>query len=482
MGDLKETLIQITGSLDHFLPEITLGVLVIIAATAVGFFSALGFVLWQWHGLAPGDSQVLFTGMLRLDNMAVFLKGIFLIASLITLLMAYNEVRQRTKVEHAVFFGSLVAALLGAFLLVMATNLLMIYLAIELISISSYILTALGLKKSSAEAGLKYLLTGALASGILLYGLSWVYGSTGTMDVTAVEFANRLIEGPALPLAVSAILVIVGISFKLSAFPLHIWAPDVYQVAPTSVVAFFSVVPKLAGMVVLFKFVMALHNFGEGAVNWQLILSIIAIATLTIGNFSALWQQNAKRMMAYSSIAHSGFLLVGIIALSPLGLQSFLFYAAIYLFMNYGVFMLIHQMELEHNSVAIEIFKGAGKSLPFYGVAMLVMMIALTGLPPTAGFTAKLLVFSSLWDSYTHSGASYILLLLIFGLLNAVISLFYYLRIPYQMYFKTSENEESGGFPWYENFLTGFLVLAVLILFAKPGWLLEIINSISFAP
>lgn len=496
MRDLKETLIQVTDSLEHFVPEIVLGVLillvvlldlffmekrVVIGATAVGFLLALGFVILQWDSSATGNSRELFAGMARLDHMAIFLKAMFLVASLITLSMSYREVRQRKKVEYAVFFGSLVAALLGAFLLLMATNLLMIYLAIELISISSYILTTLGLKKSNAEAGLKYLLTGALASGILLYGLSWIYGFTGTLDITAGEFAQRLTEVPVFPMAVSVVLVIVGITFKLSAFPLHIWAPDVYQVAPTSIVAFFSVVPKLAGMVVLFKFIMAIHAFGMGTVNWQLILSIIALFTLTIGNFSALWQHNVKRMMAYSSIAHSGFLLVGIVAFSPLGMKSFLFYSTVYLFMNYGVFMLIHQMELKHNSVALEIFKGLGKSLPFYGVAMVIMMIALTGLPPTSGFTAKLLVFSSLWETYNTTGASHLLLLLVFGLLNAVVSLFYYLKIPYQMFFKTGENMEFERFSWYENFLTGFLVLAVLILFVKPGWLLEIINNINFA-
>jgi NADH-quinone oxidoreductase subunit N len=274
-------------------------------------------------------------------------------------------------------------------------------------------------------------------------------------------------------------MALVGFLYKMAAAPLHPWAPDVYEAAPMPIVAFFSVVPKLAGLGVLTKFALAINLFGQSKHDWQFLLAFVAILSLTVGNFSALWQKRPKRLMAYSSIAQSGFLLVGVAAFISSGIHFMLFYASVYMIVNFLVFFYLQYFE----SIGIETlesFAGVGKKLLMPSVFLLVGFIALTGLPPTAGFTAKLFIFSALWESYQSSDKSILLWLFIFGLINTVISLFYYLRIPFYALVKSGAFDLKANNPTFENFLGAGLVLIILILFFNPDLLMRWINKINF--
>jgi len=274
-------------------------------------------------------------------------------------------------------------------------------------------------------------------------------------------------------------MALAGFFYKIAAAPLHPWSPDVYEAAPMPVIAFFSVVPKLAGIGILTKFTLALNIFGQSTFDWQFILCLVSMLSLTVGNFSALWQKNPKRLMAYSSIAQSGFLLVGVAAFLPQGVHFMLFYACIYMFMNFLVFNYLQYFE-SLGLASVASFSGVGKTASWPSILILVGFIALTGLPPTAGFTAKFFVFTSIWESYQLSGKAILLWLLVFGLLNTVVSLFYYLRIPYYAFIKGGESGIKANNLTFENFFGLVLVLVILLLFFNPGLLMGWINKINF--
>jgi NADH-quinone oxidoreductase subunit N len=361
----------------------------------------------------------------------------------------------------------------------MSNHLLMIFLSIELISIGSYVLAGIRGDRKASEGSLKYFLFGAVASALMLYGFSLLYGLTGSLDFSSETFARHIVEGLSPLMTVAGLLALAGFLFKVSAAPMHLWAPDVYESAPLPVIAFLSAAPKIAGLGVLAKFILAMNVYGQSPIDWQTILCVIIIATLTVGNFAALSQQDAKRMMAYSSIAQSGFLMTGIAAFLPQGLHFMLFYATVYMAMNYLVFTCLQYFEAR-GIRSIPDFAGIGREAVFPSLLLLVGLVALTGLPPTSGFTAKLFIFSSLWESYEFSGKPILLWLLVFGLLNTVISLFFYLKIPYHAFLKNGETVEKHNFLTAQNLLSLFLVLLIVILFFIPGLLMGWINKVNF--
>ena len=313
----------------------------------------------------------------------------------------------------------------------------------------------------------------------MLYGFSLLYGITGTLSFTSIEFIQALsLSEPGL-FFIAGTFSLAGFLYKIAAAPMHPWAPDVYEAAPMPIVAFFSVVPKLAGIGVLAKFIVALSLFEKSPVDWQIVLSGITILTLTVGNFSALWQRNVKRLMAYSSVAQSGFLLVALLVLSEQGLQFLLFYATVYVILTFLVFIYLQYFE-NAGLTTIAAYVGSGKRYLWPALFLLVGFIGLTGLPPTAGFTGKLFIFSALWDSYSVSHKPILLWLLIFGLLNTVVSLFFYLRIPYYAFIKQGDSPNQGNNLTSLNLLGGFLVLLVLLLFFSPGLLMGWINKTNF--
>lgn len=411
----------------------------------------------------------LFSQLVYLDDWAYFFKILILLAAIFVLIHIIAMGHQLES-EFYVFF---LAIILGLLLLTMTTNLLMLYLALEFVSISSYILVAYNRQKHNMEAGIKYLLFGAISSAIMLYGMSWLYGLTGTLDFTSKVFVDNLAANPNWVVILVSLMTTGGMLFKLSSAPFHVWTPDVYEATPTPIVAFLSIAPKAAALLAFTRF---LSTMGA---ELQLGLGIIIIISITIGNFSALWQTNVKRMLGYSTIAHSGFMLVGILAMSQVGIQTSVFYVATYLFITLAAFLLIDIIAEKTGNYELESYVGIGQNNIFLGIASVVIMIALVGLPPTIGFSAKLLVFSALWDTYQQTNNKILLLVLIIGLLNTAVSIFYYLKIPYFMIIKTNDNSERNlQTTYFQNAVLVFFVLVILYLFFAPNDLLQLIEGI----
>jgi NADH-quinone oxidoreductase subunit N len=482
---MKDQLNDMAQSMTWVVPEIILtsAFLIILVAglfriktNLLLFFSIAVFTAVTF--LIAADlfvtSPMLFN-MLRKSGVTSFIQLLINISAILTCILSFQKVH-----EHASeYFAFLIAAVLGAHLLTMTSNFLLIFISIELLSISSYVLAGFSFDKKSAEGSLKYFLFGAVASAVMLYGFSLLYGITGSMDFTSTQFIDALINKQNSLSSLAMLFVLAGFLFKISSFPMHFWAPDIYESAPTPVVAFFSTARKLAGLMVMLKFIMSVNLFGQSELNWQWYLAAIAIATITVGNFAALKQTNIKRLMGYSSIAQSGFLMIGMLVFLPQGIQFFLFYSCVYVAMNFLVFLYINSFEKSGITTIAE-YSGLGKTFIVSNIFLLIGLISLTGLPPTAGFTGKLFLFSGMWAAFQHSGTPILIVLLIVGLLNTVVSLFYYLRLPYYAFLKNGKPAISHNILPFENLLGIFLVLVLLILFFQPGLLMSWINKINF--
>lgn len=416
----------------------------------------------------------LFQSLLFLDNQAVFFKVVVVLGAISVVLWETGDHRAVRRLPTE-WYAILVGMVLGLFLLTMAVNLLAVYLAIELVSISSYLLTGLAADRKASEGGLKYLLFGAVSSAVMLYGMSLLYGMTGTLDITSTVFGIELAKNGTVAL-VALLLTIAGVLFKLSAVPFHIWTPDAYEAAPIPVAAFFSIGPKAAALLLLMRLLTALP-IGDV----QTPLAVVALAGILIGNLSALRQTDAKRLLAYSTIAQAGFLLVGVIAMSKAGFDAATFYAATYLFITLAAFFLIDALAPAGTSGSFRIadFAGRYKASLLLAVCLVVVALALTGLPPTVGFTAKLLSFTALFGAYQTTGNPWLLWLFGLGLINAVISLFYYLKIPFLLFFRPLANVPGADVPVRLTALQwialALVVPPVVLLFLKPDWLLQLI-------
>ena len=449
-------------------------------------------VLLPWRGF-------LFGRLLFMDHQAQFMQVVVALAAL--LVVAYElagphqtagprsavsrSAGPRSAVSPLPWYALLVAMTLGLFLMTISVNLLSIYVSIELVSVASYLLTALSGTRRASEGGIKYLIFGAVSSAIMLYGMSLLYGMTGTLDLTADVFGAELARQDAAVATIVVLLTGAGLLFKLSGVPFHVWTPDAYQAAPVPVAAFFSVGPKAAAVLVLMRVVTALpvensNLTGATAGDLQIPLAILALAGMFIGNLSALRQTDAKRLLAYSTIAHAGFLLVGVVALSQAGFEAVLFYAGTYLFMSLAAFFLIDLLARSRGSddLTISQFAGLGAKQPLLSVALTITMLGLTGLPPTVGFTAKLLSFSALFDAYSQTGKPWLLALFALGLLNALISLVYYLKIPFLLFFRPLSGEHrTEKLPRAAVWLAVGLVVPIVALFLKPDWLLTLLTG-----
>lgn len=439
-----------------------------------------------WAALLPARG-FLFMRLLFVDGQAIFVQvvvalgaGLVLLYEALTTSSLPSPDRSKLPLE---WFALLIAMTLGLFLMAMSVNLLSVYLSIELVSIASYLLTALAADRKASEGGIKYLLFGAVSSAVMLYGMSLLYGMTGTLDLTADAFGTNLAGQDRAVATVAVLLTGAGLLFKLSGVPFHVWTPDAYEAAPVPVAAFFSVGPKIAAVLVLMRLVTALpmesSATGATASGLQTPLAVLALAGILIGNLSALRQTDAKRLLAYSTIAHAGFLLVGVVALSQAGFEAALFYASTYLFMSLAAFFLIDLLARSTGSGTLTIrhFAGLGPRQPLLSVALTVVMLGLTGLPPTVGFTAKLLSFSALFDTYRQTANPWLLALFALGLLNALISLVYYLKIPFLLFFRSAERSDqlvSFALPKAAVWLAVGLTVPVVALFVKPDWVLRL--------
>lgn len=373
------------------------------------------------------------------------------------LFFADSPLFKKSIVESIFLFLS---SALGLNMMMLADDLLSLFVALELSAIASYIWVVLSWQKNSFEGTIKYLLFGVFASAIMLYGISWLYGLSGSI--------NLQISSWKIPVSqihyVAIFMMLSGLLMKISAVPYHIWTPDAYQIAPTPVVAFLATASKTAGIIAIAKIVKAYQMVFP---DITLIIAFIAILSIFWGNLVAFWQKNLKRMLAYSSIANAGYLLIG--TLNENYQNVLLFFLVVYSIANILILLIAEYYEHNHQFTDLEHFAGIGKTNTEIAATVLLGFVALAGLPPTAGFTAKLLIFSSLWDYYEATQQKLFLIWFILGLLNTFVALFYYLKIPYFAFFKQQEKNLQAKQKNYYFFVSiTLLVILLVVLFVKP--------------
>jgi NADH-quinone oxidoreductase subunit N len=440
---------ELQTSLQRFLPEtaLALGLLLVVLLDAVGFAArnAVNRVLTALTLLvalyllgplgAESAAGPIFSGMLAIDPMGTFFKVILVASALLVLLaFSFTNSRELHGLGQGEFYALLLALTFSNALLASASDLAMLYLALEMVSITSYVMVAyMKGDRMSNEASLKYVLFGAVSTGTMLYGLSLLYGLTGTTSLPGIrEFlATSLSEQNRRPLYVISLMIFAGFGFKTAAVPFHFWCPDVYQGAPTPVTAFLSVAPKAAGFAVMTRFFFGgLSSPGStawdlaAAIDWPLLLMVISVATMTLGNVAALTQTNLKRLLAYSSIAHAGYIMMGVVALSQNGLRGMMVYLVGYLVMNLGAFLVVTLIHLHEGSFDLRDYPGLYRRAPLLTLAMAVFLLSLMGIPPLVGFMAKLYVFAAVIergpDYWWYAVA---------GALNAAVAAYYYARV-----------------------------------------------------
>ena len=383
--------------------------------------------------LLPEEANLAFGGQFVVDQFARFMKWLVLIGSALAVIMSINY-NAREGIERFEFPVLILFASLGMLLMVSANDLISLYVGLELQSLSLYVIAAFRRDSArSSEAGLKYFVLGALSSGMLLYGASMIYGFSGT---TRFDALSNLFTGPSpdpgVGVVVGLVFLLAGLAFKVSAVPFHMWTPDVYEGAPTPVTAFFAVAPKIAAIALLVRTMIG--PFGELFDQWQQIIIFISIASMVIGALAAIWQKNLKRLLAYSSIGHVGYALVGLAAGSEEGIRGIGVYMAIYLAMNIGTFCCVLSMRRQGVLVeGIEDLAGLARNHPMMAAAMAIFMFSMAGIPPLAGFFGKLYVFMAAVNEGLY-------ILAIVGVLTSVVGAFYYLRIIKVMYFDDPED------------------------------------------
>ncbi|MDR3436667.1 NADH-quinone oxidoreductase subunit NuoN [Telmatospirillum sp.] len=454
------------------LPEIFIA-LSAIALLLLGVFrkddttqgiSALAIVAMLFAGLlvpaAAGGRSVTFGGMFVVDGFSVFAKILVLLASGFTLGMSVNWL-VREKLGRFEYPVLVLLATLGMMLMISANNLIALYLGLELQSLALYVLAAYQRDSGRAtEAGLKYFVLGSLASGMLLYGSSLIYGFAGSTGFDAL--ARSFSQGAPIGVIVGVVFVLAAIAFKISAVPFHMWTPDVYEGAPTPVTAFFAVGPKIAAFAMLVRVMVG--PFGDLTHQWSQVIVFISIASMVLGAFGAIAQNNIKRMMAYSSIGHVGYALIGLAVGDQVGIRGVLVYLAIYLFMNVGTFAVILSMRQKGRLMeGIDDLAGYSRSHPMTAVALAVFMLSMAGIPPLAGFWGKFYVFMAAIDK------GYVGLAII-GVVTSVVSAFYYLRIIKVMYFDEPVEVLDHGTGKGLSFIVAVnAVLVALFIFAPSS-------------
>ncbi|MEK7818867.1 MAG: NADH-quinone oxidoreductase subunit N, partial [Bacteroidota bacterium] len=483
---------QIIFNLQLFLPELILIGTILVAILAdlifkenksvvvgfvcAGLLSAIYFTFQQ-----RGLNISLFSGMIVIDNFGIFFKLLTLLSTIFIVLFSFSSKEVlNTKSRIGEYYTLLVALALGMALMVSSTHMIMMYLSLEIASLTSYILAGYTKEnKNSAEASLKYVLYGAIASGMMLYGISLIYGLTGSLDFYTINL--KLAEGSVNPtmLLVSGLLIFVGFGYKISAVPFHYWTPDVYEGSPITITAILSVASKAAGFGMLMRFVRTVFvTDGMNLPFWSAVPSIpienililLSILTMTIGNLVAIWQDNLKRLLAYSSIAHAGYMLLGLVVLGNEGYSAVMVYFIVYLFMNLGAFYVVMLVGNETGSENIDDYKGLGARNTFLAISLAIFLISLTGLPPTAGFVGKLYIFAALINSK-------FIWLAVVGVLNSVVSLYYYVRIFRNMFLRKGESENEIKISIFEKIVLLLLLLPTLILGLYFGPLVEFAQS-----
>ena len=465
-------------SLTFFLPEFALTAtvfLLIVVRVATKNSKSSAFPLLSLVGIgaaillsgyAPsGEPKSIFEGMIAYDAFAVFFKGITALASIIVIFMALDsrEMEGRPQVEFYIF---LLASLIGMFLLAASTDIVMLYLSFELVSIPSYLMAGYAKRQArSTEAAMKYVVYGATASAVMIYGFSLLFGLTGSTHIG--DIGKALADGavPAVPLILASGMIAAGFGYKIAAVPFHMWSPDVYEGAPTPATAYFSVAPKAAGFAILVRFFYTVFAAPDPssslwklstAVDWTQLFAVLSAVTMTVGNLIAAKQENVKRLLAYSSIAHAGYMLMGFVLLSSDGLWAVLFYLIVYLFMNLGAFYVVLLVGNASNGENLSDFKGLVNRSPFLSVSMAVFLFALTGIPPFSGFIGKYHLFAAAVDRQLYW-------LVVIAALNSVVGLYYYARIVKSMFLEESKDAAEMDVPAVPRALIALMVAPTLV-------------------
>jgi NADH-quinone oxidoreductase subunit N len=475
---------QVFDGITYFMPEIYLSVLfLVVLVTDLLFGKTSGWLcrITACAGLVlvifkdREQFQLLLTGphlffgqMLLLHQTSLVFK--LVIDALSILLLLYFEWDDDLNAHPkglSDLYSISIAAIFAMHLMTMSVNLLSIYLSVEMVSIASYLMVAYRAGNGlSSEAGLKYVLFGAASSAIMLYGISLLYGFGGSLDLFGGNLLPGLMQVNPIAVSFALILFLAGIGFKLSFVPMHFWVPDIYQGAPAPVSAFLSTVTKIAAFGLLINFLTPFIYFPKfpTVFDFSLFLSVIGIVTMIAGNFAATLQNNIKRMLAYSSIGHTGFALMAIVTFTTQGKSALIFYLIAYAVANIGAWMLASYFANTAKVENISDFKGLGFKYPVAGVCFVIILISLTGLPVTAGFYGKFLAFSSVYAVYQQNHNIWLLLLMITGAVTTVVSLFYYIRIPLNLFLR--KTERTTGFASSNPFLlVSIAIISLLIVF-----------------
>ena len=465
-------------NVNFFLPEIFLTVSILITLL-IGVFFKNSYVIVTSiiYGIiialiliilnSFSDSFKLFSDSFASNSFTNFFKILILIGTFFTLIITQDFIKE-TKINYFEYSLVLLLSVLGMFIMISANDLILFYLGLELQSLSLYILASLDKNNlKSNESGLKYFILSSLASGLLLYGCSILYGFSGS---TNFEIISSNTNTDNIGTVFAMVFILVGLAFKVSAVPFHMWTPDVYEGAPSSVTSFFAIVPKVAGIAVFIRFMQI--PFSDVIDQWQPILVFISLASMILGAVAAIGQTNIKRLIAYSSIGHMGFALAGISTSTVMGYSSSITYISIYVVMNLGIFACIFSMKRDGKYCEnLNDLSGISKHHPILSISLLVFLFSLAGIPPLAGFFAKLYIFIAVIESKMYT-------LAIIGLLSTVISAFYYLRIIKIIYF----DDASKSFDQIKNLgISTTLFLSSLILvsfFVYPSFLNTIVKSL----
>jgi NADH-quinone oxidoreductase subunit N len=445
------------------------------AKDGLAYLALAGFVpplVAAVYLLLQGTNQSLFSNMVRVDAFSLYFAIIACLAAGLVVLASMEYMKARTRYRGE-FYGLLLLAALAMTLMSSSTNLIMIYLSIEFMSLTSYVLVGYFRDDAkSSEGGLKYFLFGAVTSSLMLYGMSLMYGATGTTDLAEISSALTSMQATMPPLRwlilPAILLMLAGFSFKMALVPFHQWSPDAYEGAPTPVATLLSVGPKAMGFSILLRvLITAVPQF---EFDWVAILMGISLVTMTLGNLTAIRQTNIKRMLAYSSIAQAGYILVGIVSIVPftVGIHGVLLYLMAYLFTNAGVFIAVIAFSHVTNSDEISDYAGLARRAPALAAVMVIFFMSLAGLPPTAGFVGKLFVFGAAVQAGYY--------LAVIGVLNSVISVVFYFNVVRQMFFLAPPSEERLSLPRFPLAAAIICVVLVMVIGLYPQPLIDLVG------
>jgi NADH-quinone oxidoreductase subunit N len=415
-----------------------------------------------------GDPGPAFGGLLMVDGFTTFFRVLVMVVGILTVLASYRFLHVQDA-ETGEFHALLLFSIAGQSIMAGANELIVIFIGLEISSIASYVMAGyLRDDKRANESALKYFLLGSFATAFFLYGIALIYGATGSVNLTAIRAAQTGAGAPSpLFIGIAAALMFVGLAFKVSAAPFQVWAPDVYQGAPTPVAAFLSAGPKAAAFAIFLRiFMTAFEPIGSG---WEPLVWMSALLSMTIGNFAALLQSNIKRLLAYSSIAHAGYVMVALTARSDIGVAAAMFYLAAYAFMNIGAFAVVtHLSGKGERYQSIDDFSGLAQKQPMVAAMLTIFLLSLIGVPLTGGFFGKFYIFKAALESH-------LVWLTVLGLLNSAVAAYYYLRILVVMYMKEPSEAASKAEPLSPGLSAALLLpaAATLILGIFPGWVLD---------